>query len=239
MRVTNRFVAFAIHIGISLVMFLALAAIIKFLWYPGVLFETEGGWEGIKLIAGVDLVIGPTLTLLVYNVAKKELRRDLAIIGALQMLCIVGGMWTVAKARPLAVAYTSGTFQVITAYRFQDHEIDPDKIPLLQGRKPAWVHVDLPEDTPKRVGLMLAYISRGGVEMDTERYRPYTDALPWMARQGLSLDQAKAGGWTIPKSLDKPYVRVHELQTRYGRYRVAVDIRNGELLQLVKKAESK
>jgi hypothetical protein len=187
----------------------------------------------------VDLVIGPTLTLLVYNVAKKELRRDLAIIGLLQVLCVIGGMWTVAKARPLAVAYTSGTFQVITGYRFKEHKIDPDTIPLLQGRKPAWVHVDLPEDTPKRVGLMLSYLSSGGVEMDTERYRPYAEALPWIARQGLSLDETKAGGWNSPDSLDKQFVRVHDLQTRYGRYKVAVDIRNGELLQLVRKAESK
>lgn len=235
MRVTNRFVAFAIHLAISFVLFLVLAAVIKLLWYPGVLFETEGGWEGIKLIAGVDLVIGPTLTLLVYNVAKKELKRDLAIIGLLQAICVVGGMWTVANSRPLAVAYTGGTFQVITRHRFQDHNIHPDRIPLLQGRKPAWVHVDLPENTSKRVALMLDYLAKGGVEMDTQRYRPYTEALPWIARQGLSLDAAKAAGWQIPEALVGQQVRVHTLQTRYGSYKVAVDTRDGNLLQVLKK----
>jgi hypothetical protein len=236
MRITNRFVAFAIHLGISLVMFLILAAIIKFLWYPGVLFDTEGGWQGIKLIAAVDLVIGPVLTLMVYNVAKKELKRDLAIIGVLQLACIMGGMWTVANSRPLAVAYTSGTFIVITGHRFQEHRIDLDKIPLLQGRKPAWVRVELPENTPKRVALMLEYLPQGGVEMDTQRYRPYAEALPWIARQGLGLEEARAGGWQIPASLNSQPVRVHDLQTRYGSYKVAVDTRDGNLLQVLKKA---
>lgn len=74
--VKNRFQAFGIHLLISFILFLFLAAIIKFFWYPGLLFETEGGWEGIKLIAGVDLVIGPLLTLIVYNIKKPELKQD-------------------------------------------------------------------------------------------------------------------------------------------------------------------
>jgi hypothetical protein len=235
MRVANRYLAFAIHLGISFAMFLVLAAIIKFLWYPGVLFETEGGWEGIKLIAGVDLVIGPTLTLMVYNVAKKELKRDLAIIGVLQVLCIIGGMWTVANSRPIVVAYASGTFIVITGHRLDEHNIDPDSIALLQGRKPVYVHIDLPEETPRRVALMLDYLSRGGVEMNTQRYRPYAEALPWIARQGHDLDTARSSGWNIPATLDASTTRMLDLQTRYGHFKVAVDTRSGELLQILRK----
>lgn len=230
----NRWQAFGIHLGLSFLLFLVLAAIIKCLWYPGVLFAAEGGWQGMRLIAGVDLVIGPLLTLMVYNLAKPELRRDLTIIGLLQIACVIGGMWVVADSRPIAIAYAGGTFQVINPYRLADHGIDPDTVPLLQGRKPVWLHINLPEDRAERIGLMLASLNRGGVEMEPERYRPYAEALPWLKKQGLSLEQA-TDLWQIPDSLNPETVRIHDLQTRYGSYKVAVDTETGEILQILEK----
>ena len=91
LRPNNRWTAFAIHLTGSAIAFLLLAFTIRQLWYPGVLFFTEGGLEGLKLIAGVDIIIGPLLTLIVYNIQKRELRRDLAIIGIFQALCFAGG----------------------------------------------------------------------------------------------------------------------------------------------------
>jgi hypothetical protein len=43
---------------------------ITYLWYPEFLFKTDGGWNGIRLIAGIDFIIGPTLTLIVYKAGK-------------------------------------------------------------------------------------------------------------------------------------------------------------------------
>lgn len=77
----NRWQAFAVHIGINAVIFIVLAAIILFIWYPGFLFQTDGGWQGIRLIAGVDFIIGPMLTLIVYKLGKPRLKMDLMLIG--------------------------------------------------------------------------------------------------------------------------------------------------------------
>ncbi len=66
-RIHNRYQAFGLHLGISFLIFMILASIIIFFWYPGFLFSTDGGWQGIRLIAGVDLVIGPFLTLMIYK----------------------------------------------------------------------------------------------------------------------------------------------------------------------------
>lgn len=75
----NRYQAFAVHLLISFVLFVFLASIIYFIWYPGFLFWAAGGIDGMKLIAGVDLVIGPFLTLCLYRVGKKGLKFDMAI----------------------------------------------------------------------------------------------------------------------------------------------------------------
>ncbi|HIM07378.1 MAG TPA: hypothetical protein EYG49_02405 [Gammaproteobacteria bacterium] len=88
----NRFQAFAIHIFISALIFIVLAIMITYLWYPRFLFKTDGGWNGIRLIAGIDFIIGPTLTLIVYKVGKKGLKLDLVLIGLIQSFCLGFGL---------------------------------------------------------------------------------------------------------------------------------------------------
>lgn len=78
--IQNRYQAFAIHLGLSFLIFIVLASLIVFYWYPGFLFATDGGWQGIRLIAGVDLVIGPCLTLLLYKRGKPGLKFDMMCV---------------------------------------------------------------------------------------------------------------------------------------------------------------
>jgi len=237
MRVTNRFAAFAIHLAISFVMFLVLAAIIKFLWYPGVLFETEGGWEGIKLIAGVDLVIGPTLTLMVYNIAKKELKRDLAIIGLLQAACIVGGMSTVAYSRPIAVIYAAGTYFVATKQRFDNHNIDTSHIEFFQQSKPVWIAVDVPTQQEQRVAFLKEWALKGGFDLAVPFFRSYEKSLAMLSNEGKATSDGKSEGLAIPANLEADdTIRIYDLQTRYGNYKVACKIDTGALVAIIHKS---
>ena len=71
----NRWQAFSIHLCISSVIFVTLLFIIVAFWYPGV-FIYLGGWLGIKIVAAVDMVLGPLLTLIIFNPAKKKLKID-------------------------------------------------------------------------------------------------------------------------------------------------------------------
>ena len=75
----GRIKAFLIHLGISLVILFVLLYLLVFVWYPPPLFAADGGMQGLKIILGVDLVLGPLLTLMVYNPAKgwKRLKFDL------------------------------------------------------------------------------------------------------------------------------------------------------------------
>ena len=83
----SRWRAFAIHFGISMLVFLLLLAIILVFWFPGILFNIDGGWTGLRIIIGVDLVLGPLLTLVVFKAGKPGLKFDLACIGLFQAAC--------------------------------------------------------------------------------------------------------------------------------------------------------
>lgn len=101
----NRYQAFGIHFLASLVIFALLTALIFFYWFPGILRVADPSWQQILMvIAGVDLVLGPALTLIVFNPTKKSLKMDLSIIAALQIAALAYGSYTVHNTRPLALS---------------------------------------------------------------------------------------------------------------------------------------
>ena len=100
----SRWHAFLIHLGISLSIFGVLAYLVAKVWYPGFFFQTDGGWQGLRLLLGVDLVLGPLLTLVVFRAGKPGLRFDLTVIGILQSACLVAGVWIVHGERRTAHA---------------------------------------------------------------------------------------------------------------------------------------
>lgn len=184
LKAANRWQAFGLHLLISLVLFLALAAVIYFWWYPGFLFLYDGGLEGMKLIAGVDFFIGPLLTLLVYKVGKKTLRFDLACIAVLQLACLSGGMWTVWKTRPVAVVYAAGTFVVTNERGYAAEGYDIRKIDIFSQRWPIWLAVSLPEGAEAGISAVWA-LTGSNLHYNVENYGEYSKAFAGMARSGL------------------------------------------------------
>jgi len=142
----NRFGAFAVHLGISIVIFAALGYLILFHWYPDFFFASDGGWQGIRIVALVDLVLGPTLTLVVYKKGKPSLRFDLTCIGVLQAVCLAAGVWVVYSERPIAMVFSDGTFTSMTTGDYEEYEQEVPDWEGFPGPAPIWISVRLPED---------------------------------------------------------------------------------------------
>jgi len=114
--------ACGIHLAISAGLALILVLLVSRVWYPYPLFELAKGRDIFILLICCDIVIGPTLTLVVFNARKprSELVRDLAIIGALQLAAMSYGMWTLLQARPAYIVYNGGQFNVPLAGELVD-----------------------------------------------------------------------------------------------------------------------
>ena len=113
----DRLKASGIHLGISLVV-AALAALLVFgIWYPYPYREISGGRELFLLVITVDVILGPLITLAVFNRKKprSELRRDLAIVALLQLGALGYGLWTVYVARPVHIVFEIDRFRVVHA----------------------------------------------------------------------------------------------------------------------------
>jgi hypothetical protein len=75
----TRFKAASTHLSISIVLASIVIGLIIFGWYPLPLFWDIGGPMLIALIVGIDVVLGPAMTLILFN--PKKSRRELTNSG--------------------------------------------------------------------------------------------------------------------------------------------------------------
>ena len=219
----NRWHAFLAHLLISLIIFVILAAIIIFIWYPGFLFYADGGLEGLKLIAGVDLIIGPILTLMVYNTAKTELGRDLLIIAVIQLGCLTAGLWLVYHERTLAVVYADGSFHTMSSNSFIANGDNIDDTSILLQSAPVWVYVDLPVDKEGRSAARRKQLSDGILHTRTDLYVPYLKGLSAIRQEG----QEHGASESQPTSSE--IKRRYKLIARYKHGELIVDTATGAI----------
>ncbi|MBX3659990.1 MAG: pilus assembly protein [Ramlibacter sp.] len=121
----GRLRAASIHLCISLCVATLAAWLVFELWFPYPYREISGGRNLFLLVVMVDVILGPLITFTVFNRAKpiKELRRDLAIVGLVQLAGLGYGLWTVALARPVHLVFEIDRFRVVHAVDIPPEEL--------------------------------------------------------------------------------------------------------------------
>ncbi len=113
----DRLRAAGIHLGLSLLVAAVAGALVFLLWYPYPYREVSGGRELFFLVVAVDVVLGPLITLAIFNRAKAwpVLRRDLITVAFVQLAGLAYGLWTVEQARPIHLVFEIDRFRVVHA----------------------------------------------------------------------------------------------------------------------------
>lgn len=136
--------------GLFSLMLLGVALYLVFgLWFPQPLDVAMGVSGVLWIMLGIDLILGPLLTTVIYNPHKKELKLDLAIIVVIQLVAYLYGMYTISQSRPAWLVYFKDD---VTLVRAVDVKIKPDEVvderfvspSLLQ--KPQWVASEFSKD---------------------------------------------------------------------------------------------
>ena len=112
----TRLRATLIHFAISVVITSIVVAVMVFIWYPPPLFMVLGGTGLLLLIAGVDVVLGPLLTCIVFKSGKKSLKFDLTMIAFAQFAALAFGLHTIAQVRPAYIAFVKDRFELVRAF---------------------------------------------------------------------------------------------------------------------------
>jgi hypothetical protein len=143
-----RLKAAGIHFTLSAGVFAVALYLILARWYPGFHFIVDGGWRGVQIMAGVDLVLGPMLTLIIFNPfkARRLIAFDLACIAVVQLGALVWGFYAVHSQRPVAVSFYEGAFLSLTAAPLAIEKQPADYGNQFSERRPPLVYVTPPAD---------------------------------------------------------------------------------------------
>jgi len=187
----SRVQAALIHLGLSALVAATIVAVMLLLWYPSPYFAAAGGGTLLMLLIGVDVVLGPLLTLIVYDPAKKSLLYDLAVIAMLQIAALIYGVNVMASARPAFVVYLRGGFDVVSANDVVTEDMAQAQLPEFQsvpltGPRLAAARVPVDPGVQLRIGMEAA---AGGADLTAypRYYIPYATASREAAASGKPL----------------------------------------------------
>ncbi|WP_257384911.1 TfpX/TfpZ family type IV pilin accessory protein [Tahibacter caeni] len=119
--------AVLLHLGISAAIGAAALMLLFGLWYPPPYFAAAGAERLALLLIGVDVVIGPLLTLIVFKPGKKGLTSDLCVIAGLQLAALAYGLHAMAASRPVFVVAAVDRFELVAANEITDADLAAGK----------------------------------------------------------------------------------------------------------------
>jgi hypothetical protein len=177
----SRWRASGIHILLSAAVAAAMLAFMLTVWYPRPLFEAAGGDHLIFILVGVDVTLGPLITLIIFKSGKPGLRFDLAVIALVQLSALAYGMHTVYLARPVYLVFTKDRFELVSAKDLDPDDLQKvthpefDHLPL--GR-PRYIAAVSPSDPKARETILMSSLEGKDLQMFPQYYVPYEQEIP-------------------------------------------------------------
>jgi hypothetical protein len=114
---TRRLYVAGWHFLISCIALILTGVIVFGLWYPPMYAAIAGGWILFSLLVGINILLGPCLTLMVASSSKAYavLRRDIGLIVLIQLGAFFYGIGSIAMARPVHLVFEVDRFRVVSA----------------------------------------------------------------------------------------------------------------------------
>lgn len=180
--------AFSIHLALSLLVLLSFLLYAFYVWYPAPYYEVAGLDRITLVLITVDLILGPTLTFILYKKNKPHLKLDLGIIAIVQLAALAYGINTIYQGHPAYVVFAVDRFELIPAA-----EIDPSTAKREEFRtsmlwKPLLAFARIPENREEHNKLLFEVVMehKPGVERRPKYYEPLEGHLEEMLERAMS-----------------------------------------------------
>ncbi len=140
--------ATGVHLSLSILVFIYLSYQIVFNWYPEPYLSVDGGWQGLRLIGAVDLVLGPLITFLIFDLSKsrRAILFDLIIIAMIQFGALFYGVYMTYYQRPVAIVLIDEFVMPVIEENFGENLPSPSLLADYSDEKPPIIYSDLPLD---------------------------------------------------------------------------------------------
>ena len=230
-RSLSRWQAFTIHFVLSLLIFATLVALMVMWWFPGELFLLDGGWQGLKLVAVVDLVLGPALTLILWSPKKPSLGFDMCFVAAFQIAALTYGFITTYDQRTVAMVMAENTFVSLSNADLEEAngillQKDITPVPLSEFTPGNPVLVLTPPPDMYSFGQYLEDVMNGFPEARerNDQYIDIADGREDMKKSALDRSALESLGWldsvqreVEAKGFDESNLEFYKFAARYAK----------------------
>ena len=192
-----RFKAFSVHLLSSATALTLILGCLYLGWYRWPGWYLSDVTRVFLVMVCVDVVLGPTLTLIIANKNKprRELTRDIGIIVAVQLCALTYGSVQLWNGRPMYYVFSENALSVVQAYDINNQEAD------LGRRQNAefaphwysltrWVWAPLPQDPKERQAFIAAAGAADIINMP-RYYKPWEQGLPALRDQLTKVDDSR------------------------------------------------
>lgn len=176
---TAKFRFVATHFAISVFIACCVALVVFLLWYPVPLNTAVGVTYIFLMMLGIDMVLGPFFTWLVYKEGKKSLKFDLTIIILIQVLALGFGLYKIADGRPVWIVFNVDRFELVKNNEVLIQDIAKVSEPFRQNSylKPKFAATQFASDAKTRTSDLMNEILNGvSIAQRSERYIPLEKA---------------------------------------------------------------
>jgi hypothetical protein len=236
----EKFLATAIHFFVTMCLAACAAALIFLVWFPDPFQTMVGGTELFLLVVGCDLVLGPLISLVIYNSRKsrRKLVFDYAIVGTLQVVAMIYGVFVVASARPAYVSFSVDRLEVVTAQEFTDAELAAARNPeyaTLPLTGPRLVALEVPQE--EKADAIFQALKGNDIYLRPKffvRYETQLDSIRGRARPIDVLTNRKPASKSLVEAamrdVEIPAERVRWLPVHHnkGFWTALIDINDGK-----------
>jgi hypothetical protein len=178
-------------------------------WYRWPGWYLADATQVTRVMIGVDLVVGPLLTMVVAGPRKpmRTLARDVSMIAAVQLIALGYGSVSLWNGRPLYYAFSEDVLQLVQAYDISSEQaaLGIQKSPGLAPHwysLPRWIWAPLPSDSAQSEKIVSAAISGGDdVISMPQYYKSWEEGLPSLRKQLKKFDDQKYFGGNDKKIL--------------------------------------
>jgi hypothetical protein len=234
-RPLSRWHAAGAHLLICVGVAAAVLGLMLVVWYPPPLFQVMGGSGLAMILIGVDVVIGPLLTLVVFRSGKPGLRIDLAIIAAFQVTALLYGCHVISLARPAYIVFVKDQFQVATALELAPERLAEAKFAQFRSipwTGPALVFGVWPTDKADQQRLVNAVLTGEDLQHFPKYYAPYDQGKAEILAKAEPLSRVRTAepeaaraidAWLASSGADEQKLRYLRLRGRNGWVAVLID----------------
>ncbi len=227
---------------------MAVSLFIIFVWYPGPLLDASGGKLLLALVIGVDMCLGPLVTLVIFNPEKRRslLLLDFSVIAILQVSALVYGLYATVEGRPVYVAYGQGYFVAVSANQVDDGMLKAATNPEYQNLPlsgPRWVGTRKITDEREQSDLNFYQgITGFGIQYQPKYYVALDQVEAELASTAKPLSQLRARDPQSGATLDRVLAKAGKteadvgfipLKARQQMLSVLVDSHTGKVLDTV------